>query len=148
MTKRQLIDRITTINVSAHPSFLASFGEDDLKAYLSHLGVLEQPRLSGGPGRFEKYFRAAPKPQFIYDAAHESDQAPAAIDEDLLVPMSDDELPEHAPDAGEYQTPQPDATESHDVAPVERPLAPVMAGAQETDKSYVGDDEDGDSWLF
>jgi len=56
MTKRQLIDAIMRINVSARPEFLAVFSEQELLEYLQHLhAVMDrrpcwrvyQPRLAG-----------------------------------------------------------------------------------------------------
>lgn len=37
MTKREIIDRIHELNRSASPEFLATFGEEDLLAYLHQL---------------------------------------------------------------------------------------------------------------
>ncbi len=37
MTKREIIDRIMEINTSAKPEFLASFSQQCLEEYLSHL---------------------------------------------------------------------------------------------------------------
>lgn len=45
-------------NRTADPSFLAQFNDEQLQEYLAHLKWLRQPRLSGNPGRFEKYFRS------------------------------------------------------------------------------------------
>lgn len=44
MTKRQLIDEIRSLNVTAEPGFLASFGEADLTEYLQHLQTARQRR--------------------------------------------------------------------------------------------------------
>lgn len=141
MTKRQLIDRITTINVSAHPSFLASFGEDDLQAYLEHLRVLQQPRLPVDRGRFESCLTPASKPQFVYDAPQDADTdkaaAPARCDEHL----SADEL-------DSYQPPQLDVRSEDYSSSPERPLAPVMAGARQGDESSATAADDSDTWLF
>jgi hypothetical protein len=41
MTKRELIDRICSININARPEFLARFCEEDLVAYLDHLMELQ-----------------------------------------------------------------------------------------------------------
>ncbi len=41
MSKRELIDCICEINKSAKPEFLATFEEDELKAYLEHLMELD-----------------------------------------------------------------------------------------------------------
>ena len=46
MSKRELIDYICEINKSAKPEFLASFSEDDLKAYLEHLMELDLEELA------------------------------------------------------------------------------------------------------
>ncbi len=45
MSKRELIDCICEINKSAKPEFLASFPEEDLKAYLEHLMELDLEEL-------------------------------------------------------------------------------------------------------
>ncbi len=46
MSKRELIDCICEINKSAKPEFLASFAEEDLKAYLEHLMELDLEELA------------------------------------------------------------------------------------------------------
>ncbi len=46
MSKRELIDYICEINKSAKPEFLASFSEEDLKAYLDHLMELDLEELA------------------------------------------------------------------------------------------------------
>ena len=60
MTKRQLIDRIVSINHSAAPSFLARFDEGDLDAYLRHLQEPQTPRLAGDGHRHDRYFENLP----------------------------------------------------------------------------------------
>lgn len=42
MMKRELIDQITKLNVSAKPEFLAQFSEPDLRAYLRQLRDLQR----------------------------------------------------------------------------------------------------------
>lgn len=37
MSKRELIDSICELNISAKPQFLATFAEEDLSMYLEHL---------------------------------------------------------------------------------------------------------------
>jgi len=59
MTKRQLIDQIITVNRSAPADFLARFDDKDLRDYLDHLSILEQPRLTGDANRYAKYFTPA-----------------------------------------------------------------------------------------
>ena len=54
MTKRQLIDEITTLNPTAAPAFLAGFRDQDLAEYLTHLRWVVPPnviveRASGAP---------------------------------------------------------------------------------------------------
>ena len=56
MTKRQLIDEITSINRTAQPGFLARFDEMDLDEYLRHLRHARSSRLSGDASRYSKYF--------------------------------------------------------------------------------------------
>ena len=46
MSKRELIDYICEINKGAKPKFLASFSEEDLKAYLEHLMELDLEELA------------------------------------------------------------------------------------------------------
>ncbi len=75
MTKRETIDQILAINVSAEPQFLARFADDQLFEYLTHLRVLSTPRLTGNADRYEKYFRTPPKiagarPQWRCDTQH------------------------------------------------------------------------------
>ena len=45
MTKRELIDRITALNPTAGPEFLARFKDADLAQYLQHLQWLQPPDL-------------------------------------------------------------------------------------------------------
>lgn len=42
MSKRELIDSICEINISAKPEFLADFSEEELDDYLEHLMELEE----------------------------------------------------------------------------------------------------------
>ena len=42
MVKRQLIDQIMKLNISAKPEFLAQFTEDELRAYLRQLRDLQR----------------------------------------------------------------------------------------------------------
>jgi hypothetical protein len=46
MSKRELIDYICQINVSAKPEFLARFSEDQLNDYLEHLMELNLEKIS------------------------------------------------------------------------------------------------------
>lgn len=46
MNKRELIDCICEINVSAKPEFLAGFSEEELSAYLEHLMELDLQELA------------------------------------------------------------------------------------------------------
>jgi len=75
MTKREMIDEILSINLSAEPQFLARFADGQLFDYLTHLRVLSTPRLIGNAERYEKYFRnlpaiAGPRPQWRCDTEH------------------------------------------------------------------------------
>ena len=45
MSKRELIDCICEINISAKPEFLASFSEEELNDYLEHLMELDLEEL-------------------------------------------------------------------------------------------------------
>ena len=60
MTKRQLIDRIVSINHTAEPGFLAKFADNQLDEYLQHLQTAQIPRLGGDPHRFDHYFDDCP----------------------------------------------------------------------------------------
>ena len=46
MSKRELIDCIREINISARPEFLAGFSEEQLSAYLEHLMELDLRELA------------------------------------------------------------------------------------------------------
>ena len=69
MTKRELIDEILMINRTAAPEFLARFNDGDLDEYLQHLRVSRVPRLSGEPGRYERYFPASAPVSRVQPAA-------------------------------------------------------------------------------
>ena len=56
MTKRELIDRITRLNPSAAPGFLAGFDDTDLAEYLQHLKWVVS---SDGPAQASEGFRVA-----------------------------------------------------------------------------------------
>jgi hypothetical protein len=60
MTKRELIDQILTENHTAEPAFLAQFSDEQLRDYLLHLKQAKQPRPTGNPSRFDRYFRNCP----------------------------------------------------------------------------------------
>ncbi len=75
MTKREMIDEILSINLSAEPQFLARFADGQLFEYLTHLRVLSTPRLIGNAERYEKYFHslpavAGPRPRWRCDTEH------------------------------------------------------------------------------
>ena len=88
MTKREMIDDILSINISAEPRFLARFADDQLFEYLTHLRVLAKPRLTGRADRYEKYFRDLPKvatqPQWRTDADRAEETCVDQSDEDDL----------------------------------------------------------------
>ncbi len=44
MCKREVIDEIMRINLSARPGFLAEFALEDLQDYLKHLQAAQMPR--------------------------------------------------------------------------------------------------------
>ena len=48
MTKREIINEIMEINISAGPDFLSRFSDNQLNEYLQHLHVLEHPRMTDG----------------------------------------------------------------------------------------------------
>lgn len=45
MTKREIINEIMEINLSAGAGFLSRFSDDELSEYLRHLQVLREPRM-------------------------------------------------------------------------------------------------------
>lgn len=80
MTKRQLIDEIVSMNLSAKPGFLARFADGDLNAYLRHLRVAHRPRLAGDPHRYDHYFADCPAIRLSQTAqSAEVAEAPAAV---------------------------------------------------------------------
>ena len=48
MTKREIINDIMEINLSAGAEFLSRFSDNQLKEYLQHLHVLQEPRMTYG----------------------------------------------------------------------------------------------------
>ncbi len=64
MTKRQLIDKIVTLNQTAEPAFLARFDPGELDEYLRHLRLAGTPRMRRGKGRYRKYFDNCPQIAF------------------------------------------------------------------------------------
>jgi len=48
MTKREIIDEIMEINLSAGAGFLSRFSDDELSEYLRHLRVVDSPRMTYG----------------------------------------------------------------------------------------------------
>ena len=85
MTKREMIDEILSINLSAEPRFLARFADDQISEYLTHLRVLATPRLTGSADRYDKYFRDLPKvaarPQWRTDIEHAEEVLADELDE-------------------------------------------------------------------
>jgi hypothetical protein len=177
MTKRQLIDEIVGINRSAEPGFLARFDDDDLTEYLDHLRVVETPRLSGEPGRYDRYFencptcRTRPTRYEAAELAAEADDEPPKADEIAPdeIEVLDDEAAEEP--AGENESPAAEAgpagevrpagrtrlyeppPEAGDDTPEEEPAAAVV-GAKRTRrkarprKRSAGKDAHAESWLY
>ena len=48
MTKREIINEIMEINLSAGAEFLSRFSDNQLNEYLQHLHVLQEPRMTYG----------------------------------------------------------------------------------------------------
>ena len=109
MTKRQLIDEILTINGTAKPRFLAQFDDGQLNEYLTHLQVLETPRLTGDASRYEKYFRNCPTVP-VHRPQWRTDTEPAA-------PVTVEDLDEFAEDykQGEGEPLQPTYAQTSDL---------------------------------
>ena len=59
MNKRQLIDGIRQLNMTAQPDFLAQFDDEALQQYLQHLQSAQDKRL-----KVEGWVKAIPKPKF------------------------------------------------------------------------------------
>lgn len=98
MTKREMIDEILSINISAEPRFLARFADDQLSEYLTHLHVLAKPRLTGVTGRYDKYFRDLPKiatrPQWRAATPQAEEIIADEFDQDNQADHDDDFCPE------------------------------------------------------
>lgn len=169
MTKRQLIDEIVALNQTAQPAFLARFQDPDLHAYLEHLKVAQSPRLSGDPGRYEKYFSKRQTPAFkaaSYGMTEKVDLAQTELAERAAL-LGKTELPQEDTDGSPEMTlqettpaldPQPAAKvqQAQDQAAAEdvvrpdehialgkMPVALFDAGAvQEEDADSDSDDSD------
>jgi hypothetical protein len=48
MTKREIINEIMEINLSAGAEFLSRFSDNELNEYLQHLHILQEPRMTYG----------------------------------------------------------------------------------------------------
>jgi len=108
MTKREMIDEILAINLSAQPQFLARFDDEDLEQYLTHLRVLSTPRLADGPaGRYDKYFRdvpkiASPRPQWRQES-QEIEEVEVAVDDLPAEEPAEPELDSQVEDQAECE---------------------------------------------
>ncbi|HEY7088562.1 MAG TPA: hypothetical protein VH518_10765 [Tepidisphaeraceae bacterium] len=60
MSKRQLIDEIRQINVTAQPQFLAQFDDAALKQYLDHLKAAQEKTI-----RIAGWVRRQPKLRMV-----------------------------------------------------------------------------------
>lgn len=126
MTKREMIDEILSINLSAEPQFLARFADGQLFDYLTHLRVLSTPRLTGNAERYEKYFRnlpaiARPRPQWRCDTEHAQE---IAIDDQADL----------ASQTGLANDAQPAAAA---VEPAQEPATPANSLAAARDKCHA-----------
>ena len=68
MTKRELIDRITDLNPTAQPAFLAGFEDADLAEYLEHLEWVSPPDRVASAGPAQPTLFDAPTQQQAADA--------------------------------------------------------------------------------
>ena len=59
-TREQVVDRIMELNPSVRPEFLASFRDDLLRAYLSRLETIQEPR-----GRRSTWVRRTQTPAIV-----------------------------------------------------------------------------------
>jgi hypothetical protein len=59
MNKRQLIDGIRQLNLTAQPDFLAQFDDEALQQYLRHLETAMQKRL-----KVAGWVKSIPRPKF------------------------------------------------------------------------------------
>ncbi|MCK5113291.1 MAG: hypothetical protein KAR11_00825 [Phycisphaerae bacterium] len=119
MTKRELIDEIMEINISAGPGFLSRFSDNELKEYLQHLQIIQEPRNS---------YAHAPKQQQVAVC-----QAPATavLTHDRELGRWDEYLDRHA--VSQSQNDQLDA-------PAE--------SQQASHCTAVDSDDDNQAWLF
>jgi len=103
MTKREMIDEILSINISAEPRFLARFADDQLSEYLTHLHVLAKPRLTGSSDRYDKYFRDLPKiaarPKWRTETPQPEEIVADQFDQDFR--LEEEAIPNDAPQAGQ-----------------------------------------------
>ena len=136
MTKREMIDEILAINLSAEPQFLARFADDQLFEYITHLRVLSTPRLTGNAERYEKYFRnlpaiAGPRPQWRCDTEHAQE---IAIDDQTDI----DDQADLASQAGPANDAQPAAaTVEHAQEPDQKPATPANSLAAARDECHA-----------
>lgn len=103
MTKREIIDEIMEINVSAGPEFLAAFDDAQLGEYLSHLKQARTPRPTSGQACQAEMAEQAD--QFATAVM----EGPIHLDLDNIETVGGD--PEDQ-DRWEPQTPEPNMTQA------------------------------------
>lgn len=153
MTKRELIDEILDINLSARPQFLAQFEDDDLQAYLTHLRVLSAPRLSGDPSRYDKYFRnvpavSTPRPQWRPTESQEQQEPADDTETDLelrhaaaLAALDRAALEYNEPEASE---PTEEGLDAHDLLDENLAVGPEEREQLLRDPEASAVEDDGD----
>jgi len=161
MTKRQLIDRVMELNETATPEFLAKFGGTELSDYFNHLLVLQTPRLSGDPSRYDRYFdncpsisvpfKQMPAEHLVVDypemdfsepvcqqepVAEEVHEAVEAVEEEAFAESVEDQFTEEF---------------TEEIEEIEKkPAEPVAVGVGAADdaSSFAESTEETESWLF
>ncbi len=131
MTKRQLIDKIVSINKSAPAAFLAGFDDGELNEYLEHLEFVQEPKPSVDTAK--------------YDACFQQSQPVAADKQDIT---ADQAAPQPLPLFKAHSSDRPDVTSNKlsPVLPGEVPQ-PAIAGIDSANSQTVVDDE-SEAWLY
>ncbi len=137
MTKRQLIDEIVELNPTAQPEFLAKFEDGDLVEYLDHLGVLRQPRLSGDPHRYDKYFEDCPFVPMAVGAVEVQETRQAETDQ---IEYDYEDL-EH-----QHVTEFEQQEEAGEL--VTAGVAQISNADSEVQMPFANTEEESESWLF
>jgi len=160
MTKRQMIDKIVSMNQTAEPGFLSRFEEQELNEYLNHLQTARTPRLMGEPGRFDQYFENCPAIAFVppvelaFGSPEEDDvqplQAPA---EEPALPEADEPTETNQTEADiepvefDMET-YADETPDYDAEEAEPAEPELVAAAVSDEPSFAETDVEAETWLF